>query len=163
MALTVAQVMELILQAGKELSVPTIIAVVGVLLAQWLNPANESTFAAAGFLIGTLITQIRNWSRSRELPYMAYLCISDGKLTHTIIFDRHKEQAMFRQVQYCQICGNLLIKQCPKCGMAITLRAKDEEVGRFCRNCGDSLFDEISESPRVSPKRGLKRQQKRSE
>jgi hypothetical protein len=161
MTLPVEQFMQLILQASKELSAPTLAAIVGVLLAQGLNIANETTFAAAGFLVGTLLTQLRNWYRSREWPYLAYLCLHDGQLTHTLIFERHKEQALFRQVQYCQICGNRLVKHCPKCEKAVTLRAKDEEVGRFCRHCGDRLFDEVHEAPRTPSSSGPKRRHKR--
>lgn len=163
MSLTVDQFIQLAFQAGKELSVPAIAAIAGVLLAQWLGFANESTFGAAGFLIGTLFTQMRNWFRSREMPCLVYLCIIDNKLAHTVVFERHKEQAMFRQVQYCQICGNHLVKECPKCGKAITLRAKDEVVGRFCRSCGSRLFDAISESRNTPLRSSLKRRRKRPE
>jgi hypothetical protein len=163
MTLTVDQFLQLILQTGKELSLPALGAILGILLAQSLNSANASTFGAGGFLIGTLITQTKNWLQSRELPYLAYLCITDRKLTHTIIFDRHKEQAMFRQVQYCQVCGNPLLKQCPHCGKVITLRGKDEEVGRFCRSCGTRLFDETGGSPTVTSASGLRRRRKHPE
>jgi hypothetical protein len=163
MALTVDQFLQLILQTSKELSLPTLGAVLGILLAQWLNAANVSSLGAAGFLIGMLITQTKSWLQSRELPYLAYLCITNRKLTHTIIFERHKELAMFRQVQYCQICGNSLLKQCPHCEKVITLRGKDEEIGRFCRSCGTRLFDETVGSPLVASTSSLRRRRKHSE
>jgi hypothetical protein len=162
MALTIDQFLQLILQTGKELSLPTLGALLGILLAQVLNLGNVSTFGAAGFLIGTLITQTKNWLQSREWPYLVYLCVTDHKLTHTIIFEHHKEQAMFRQVQYCQICGNSLLKQCPQCGKVITLRGKDEVIGKFCRRCGTRLFDETGGSPIGTSASGLRRRRKRA-
>ncbi len=140
MSITVEQFLPFLQQASKEFSLPTATAVLAVALAQWLAPPSASAFGATGFLLGTIIVQARNWLRSRDLPYVAYLCVINHKLNHSIVFDHHQEHSMFRQTYYCHVCGNRLIRECPECGYKIALRTKDEKIGSFCRNCGKRLF-----------------------
>jgi hypothetical protein len=140
MSITVEQLLQFLQLASKEFSLPSITAVLAVVLAQWLAPSSISAYGAIGFLSGTIIVQARSWFRSRNLPFVAYLCIINQKLNHSIVFDRHQEHSMFRQTHFCQTCGNPLIRQCPRCGYEIALRSRNEKIGSFCRNCGKRLF-----------------------
>ncbi len=147
MMLSLDHVLQILQLATKEFSLPTAAAILGISLSQWIDPSSAPMFGASGFLIGTLITQTRNWLRSRELPYMAFLCVTNYKLTHAIVFASHEEHAMFRHGHYCPSCGNRLIECCPSCKRNISLRTRDEKIGGYCRSCGHLLFKDTSEDP----------------